>query len=98
MASSITFTWYDEGANTTNVFVHEFTDENLNRVIEAGRRIYGTMNAETMILELATKNKARREMCKEAIRLWKERGRQEEIIVAQSGVAANIPPIDSTEV
>ena len=97
MASTITFTWYDESANTTDIYVHEFTNNNYDRVIEAGRRTYGSMNAETMLLELVSKNKARKEMCKDSVRLWKDRAREQEIIVAQNGVAANIPPVDSTE-
>lgn len=98
MASTISITFYNGSANTTDIYTHEFTDENYDRVIQAGRRIFGTMNAETMTLELASKNQARKQMTKETIRLWKDRARQEEIIVAQDGVAANIPPIDSTEV
>lgn len=96
--SSITFSWYDESANTTDIYVHEFNQNNYDRVIEAARRVFGTMNAETMLLELASKNKARKETVKESVRIWKDRARQEEIIVAEQGVAANIPPIDSTEV
>jgi hypothetical protein len=96
--SSITFSWYDESANTTDIYVHEFNQNNYDRVIDAARRIFGTMNAETMLLELASRNKARKETCKESVRIWKDRARQEEIIVAQDGVAANIPPIDSTEI
>lgn len=96
--TSITFTWYHAGNDTTDVYVHEMTDEAMNRIIEAGRRIFGTMNAETMMLELASKNKSRKQMCKESLQVWKDRARQEEIIVAQDGVAANIPPIESTEV
>jgi hypothetical protein len=96
--SSITFSWYDEEANTTDIYVHEFNQTNYDRVIEAGRRHYGSMNAETMLLELASKNKARKEASKDAVRVWKDRARQSEIIVAEQGVAANVPPIDSTEV
>lgn len=96
--SSIKFSWYDESANTTDIYVHEFTQTNYNRVIDAARRVFGTMNAETMLLELVSRNKARKETSKESIRIWKDRARQEEIIVAQNGVAANIPPVDSTEV
>lgn len=96
--SSITFSWYDESANTTDIYIHEFNQNNYDRVIDAARRVFGTMNAETMTLETASKNKARKETCKESVRIWKDRARQEEIIVAQDGVAANIPPIDSTEV
>jgi hypothetical protein len=96
--SSITFSWYDESANTTDIYVHEFNQSGYDRVIDAARRIFGTMNAETMTLELASRNKARKETSKESVRIWKDRARQEEIIVAQDGVAANIPPIDSTEV
>lgn len=96
--TSITFTWYNAVANTTDVYVHEMTEAAMDRIIDAGRRIFGTMNAETMTLELASKNKARKQMCKESLQVWKDRTRQEEIIVAQQGVAANIPPIDSTEV
>jgi hypothetical protein len=96
--SSITFTWYDESANTTDIYVHEFSNANYDRVIEAGRRHYGSMNAETMTLELASKNKARKEASKDAVRVWKDRARQTEIIIAQDGVAANVPPVDSTEV
>lgn len=95
--SSITFTWHDGAANTTDIYVHEFSDANYDRIIEAGRRIFGTMNAETMLLELASKNKSRKQTSNESVRLWKERARQEEIIVAQEGVAANIAPIGSTE-
>ncbi len=95
--SSITFTWHDGSANTTDIYVHEFSDANYDRIIDAGRRHYGSMNAETMTLELASKNKARKEASKDAVRVWKDRARQTEIIVAQEGVAANIPPIDSTE-
>jgi hypothetical protein len=96
--SSITFSWYDESANTTDIYVHEFSQANYDRIIEAGRRTFGTMNAETMTLEIASKNKARKETSKESVRLWKDRARQSEIIVAEQGVAANVPPIDSTEV
>jgi hypothetical protein len=95
--TNITFTWFDATANTEDLYVHEMTTEDMDRIIEAGRRIFGTMNAETMTLELASRNKSRKSMSKEALRLWKERARQEEIIVAQDGVAANIPPIESTE-
>ena len=97
MASTITFTWYDESANTTDIYVHEFTNNNYDRVIDAARRHYGSMNAATMLLELASKNKARKEASKDAIRVLKDRARETEIIVAQQGVAANIAPIDSTE-
>jgi hypothetical protein len=97
MASTITFTWYDETANTTDIYVHEFSQANYDRVIEAARRTYGSMNAETMLLELVSRNKARKELGKDVIRLWKDRAREQEIIVAQQGVAANIAPIDSTE-
>lgn len=96
--TSITITWYHEGANTTDVYVHEMTSGAMDRIIEAGRRIYGTMNAASMKLETVSKNKARKEMSKEAVRLWKERARQEEIIVAQQSISANIPPIESTEI
>jgi hypothetical protein len=96
--TNITFTWYDETANTTDLYVHEMTSADMDRIIEAGRRIFGTMNAETMTLELASRNKSRKSMSKEALRVWKDRARQEEIIVAEQGVAANIPPIESTEV
>lgn len=96
--TSITFTWFDAGANTTDIYIHEMSDEAMGRIVEAGRRIFGRMNAETMTLELASRNKSRKEMCKESLRVWKDRSRQEEIIVAQDGVAANIPPIDSTEI
>jgi hypothetical protein len=95
--SSITFSWYDESANTTDIYVHEFSQANYDRIIEAGRRIFGTMNAETMTLELASRNKSRKETSKESVRIWKDRAREQEIIVAQNGVAANIPPVDSTE-
>ena len=96
--TNITFTWFDAGANTTDSYIHEMTDEGMDRIIEAGRRVFGTMNAETMTLELASRNKSRKQMCKESLQVWKDRSRQEEIIVAQDGVAANIPPIDSTEI
>jgi hypothetical protein len=96
--TSITFTWFDAGANTTDSYVHEMSDEAMDRIIQAGRRVFGTMNAETMTLELATKNQSRKKMCKESLQVWKDRARQEEIIVAQNGVAANIPPIESSEV
>jgi hypothetical protein len=96
--TSITFTWYDAVKDSTDIYVHEFTEENLDRIIEAGRRVYGTMNAETMTLELASRNKARKEMCKDVIRLWKDRARQEEVVVATANVANTIPPIESTEV
>lgn len=96
--TNITFTWWHEGANTTDTYIHEMSDEAMDRIIEAGRRVFGTMNAETMTLELASRNKSRKQMCKESLQVWKERSRQEEIIVATDGVAANIPPIESTEV
>ena len=96
--TNVTFTWFDASKNTTDAYVHEMTSEDMDRIIEAGRRVFGTMNAETMTLELASKNKSRKQMCKESLRIWKERARQEEIVVAQQGVAANIPPIESTEV
>lgn len=96
--TNITFTWFNAGANTTDSYIHEMSDTDMDRIIEAGRRVFGTMNAETMTLELATKNGARKKMCKESLQVWKDRSRQEEIIVATSGVAANIPPIESTEV
>jgi hypothetical protein len=73
------------------------SDAAMDRIIEAGRRVYGTMNAETMLLELASKNKARKTMCKDSLQLWKDRARQEEVIVATANVANTIPPIDSTE-
>jgi len=95
--SRITFSGYDESANTTDIYVHEFSQANYDRIIEAGRRIFGTMNAETMTLELASRNKSRKETSKESVRIWKDRAREQEIIVAQNGVAANIPPVDSTE-
>lgn len=95
--TSITFTWYHEGANTTDSYVHEMSDADMDRIIEAGRRIFGTMNAETMTIETVNSNRARRLMCRESLRLWRERARQEEIMVATEGVAANIPPIESTE-
>ena len=96
--SSITFTWHDGAANTTDIYVHEFSDANYDRIIDAARRHYGSMNAETMTLEHASKNNARKEASKDAVRVWKDRAREQEIIVAQQGVAANIPPVDSTEV
>lgn len=96
--TSITFTWYHAGQNRTDSYVHEMSDEAMDRIIEAGRRIFATTNAETMQIETASRNRSRKEMCKESLRIWRERARQEEIIVAQEGVAANIPPIESTEV
>lgn len=96
--TSITFTWYHAGQDRTDSYVHEMSDASMDRIIEAGRRIFATMNAESMQIELATRNRSRKEMCKESLRVWKDRARQEEIIVAQEGVAANIPPIESTEV
>lgn len=98
MSSTITFTWYDAASDSTDIYTHDFTDANYTRIIEMGRRAYGTMNAQTMTLELASRNKARKELCKEVVRLWKERVRQEEILIAQQGVVANVPPIDSTEI
>ena len=95
--SSITFTWHDGAANTTDIYVHEFSDANYDRIIDAGRRVFGTMNAETMLLELSSRNKARKEFSKGTIQGWKDLARREEIIVAQDGVAANVPPIGSTE-
>jgi hypothetical protein len=96
--SSITFSWYDESANTTDIYVHEFSQANYDRIIEAGRYAFGTMNAQTMLMELVSKNKARKQTCKESVQIWKDRARQLEISLATANTAANIPPIDSTEV
>lgn len=70
--TNITFTWFDAGANTTDSYIHEMSDEAMGRIIEAGRRVFGTMNAETMTLELASRNKSRKQMCKESLRVWKD--------------------------
>ena len=95
--ASITITWVDEGANTTHEYVHNMTDENLERIIEAGRLIYGQANAETMLVEPVSKNRSRRMMVREAVREWKDRARQVEITIAQTEAVVNIAPIDSTE-
>jgi len=96
--SSITFSWYDESANSTDIYVHEFSQENYDRVIEAARYAFGTINVASMTLELASKNKARKETSKESVRFWRERARQLEISLATANVANSIPPIDSDEV
>lgn len=97
MPSSITVTWYNEGANTTHTYVHEMSDANMERIIEAGRTIYGIANTQSMLIEPVNKNRSRRLMTREAIRSWKERARAHEIAVAQANVMANIAEIDTNE-
>lgn len=95
--ASITVTWFNESANTTHTYVHEMTDVNMERIIEAGRSIYARMNTETALMEPINKNRSRRLMVREAVREWKDRARQHEITVAQADALANITEIETVE-
>lgn len=96
--TSITFTWYDESKDSTDSYVHEMTSADMDRIIEAGRNIFAEINPDTGVYAPVSKNKARKTMCKESLRIWKERAREDEIKIAEQNASANIPPIDSTEI
>ncbi len=98
MANRITFTFFDESANNTNQYEFDFNNENYDRLIEAARWRFGTANAQSGLYEISSKNEARKGLTKESIRLWKEAGRNIEVVNATANVAANIPPIESTEI
>ena len=98
MACTITFTYFDEQANTTDTYVHEFTQDNYDRMIMAYRNMLGITNADTGEFTPSNRNKARKEMSKSSVETWKTKAREYDQIQAAKEAAANVPPIDSTEV
>lgn len=97
MSGTISITWND-GVNPSDVYTHELSDANYDRVLTYFRNRYGTANAESGLFEQASKNKARKEATRETIQGWKDFARKEEQRVAVVDAAENVPPIDSTEV
>lgn len=98
MSGTISITWTDNSANTTDVYTHELSDANYNRVLVYFRNRFGTSNADSGLFEQASRNKARKEATRETIQSWKDLARKEEQRVAVIDAAENVPPIDSTEV
>lgn len=92
--TNITITWHHHGSNTTNEFVFEMSDENLMRITNAGRFIYGTENPETMITDPVTHLRASRLLSRQMLKGMREQVLQHEY----NQLAANIAPIDSTEI
>lgn len=101
--TSISITWVDAEANTTDTYSHELSQTNYLRVLDYFRDLYKGPDPDSVDeappIIPATKNKARRLATKDTIQLWKTTARDEEVRLATEAALANVsvPPIDSTE-
>lgn len=101
--TSISITWYDAQANTTDTYTHELSDANYDRILTYFRNQYAQPDpllepSPANPLIPASKNKARKSITRDTIQTWKDLARNAEIQAAVTSAAANVAPIDSVEV
>jgi hypothetical protein len=101
--TSISITWVDADANTTDTYTHDLSQANYLRVLDYFRDLYKGPDPDSVEeappIIPASKNKARKLSTKDTIQNWKDLARGREVRLAEAAALANVavPPLDSTE-